>query len=376
MRKTVLLILVFGLMPAVSAGQKDSVRKGAAAKSSKYYDAAVGCIRTLMRDGTDRYGKEHSPMFSSILDLKTHSMPAEAPSLLPLQRKGDRAFPGGNLHHDIFTLLAMYHLMKITGDECYATAADAYLDFFLRCCAAVGNGLFPCGEHAFWDFNKETLGGYANQENLALVPREFWEHLWRIDPQATERHIRGLGPKCLDPIIEKFPVDKKNAVIKVFVPYNEEFQKGRTYGFWDKIYEPSGGYAFVGAEKLALMCLCAYRFIGNKDHLRYAVDVWDTYQTIDRPTDKAVTPGKYGGLVALSLDLYDITGEKKYLHYARKIADLAVDELYENGLFRAATGKDYYEAANGVGPLLIELIRLHLITSGSDYSLPRYYAET
>ena len=184
MRRTVFVIILFGLVVPVSrfsAEQNKTSGKAATEKPTKYYDAAVGCIDTLMRHGTDTYGSEHSPMFSSILDLKTRRMPSEPPSLLPLQRKWDRAFPGGNLHHDIFTLLAMYHVTEMTGERRYAAAADAYLEFFLRRCAKVGNGLFPCGEHAFWDFNKETLGGVPMQENLALVPREFWEHLWRIN---------------------------------------------------------------------------------------------------------------------------------------------------------------------------------------------------
>ena len=47
------------------------------------------------------------------------------------------------------------------------------------------------------------------------------------------------------------------------------------------------------------------------------------------------------------------------------------------GTGNVALGQDaVYEAANGVGPLLIELIRLHLTLSDNDYPLPRYYAET
>jgi hypothetical protein len=35
-----------------------------------------------------------------------------------------------------------------------------------------------------------------------------------------------------------------------------------------------------------------------------------------------------------------------------------------------------YEAANGVGLLLIELVRLHLLETGSDYHLPWSYNNT
>ena len=160
------------------------------------------------------------------------------------------------------------------------------------------------------------------------------------------------------------------------MPPREQAKPGVTYGFWDKVYEQSGGYGFVGAEKLALMCLCAHRLTGEPQYLQYAKDVWDTYQTIQRPKGVPITPGKFGGLIALSLDLHDLTDEKKYLDFACQNADHAIDELYSRGLFRAATGKEYYEAANGVGPLLIELLRLHLTINGIDDALPRYYAET
>jgi len=445
-------------------------------KTTRYLGPVMGCLDTLIEDCTDTYGSEQSPMFCSLVDLKTHRIPKSAPPLLRQQRKSDRAYPGGNLQHDIFTLLAMYHVSNLTGNDRYAKAADAYLEFFLRRAASVGNGLFPCGEHAFWDFKKEAVGGLPYQEDLALVPGEFLERLWAINPKATEKHIRQLrmhflegdqwlwnrhaqilsdkrpskpapfprhagfyiyqwaflygktrdpgllelarktadankerskanlsvislglsllrankellgddaipdwdtfGRECLGPIVEATEDQPKQGRILMFVPYGEKPQPNRTYGFWDKVYEGSGGYAFVGAEKLSLMCLCAHRLTESEEHLVYAKDVCDTYQTLPRPDDEPITPGKFGGLIALSLDLYDLTGDETYLKFARKNADWALDELYSNGLFRAATGKDYYEAANGVGSLLIELIRLHLILNGNDYPLPRYYAET
>ena len=443
--------------------------------NNRYLTPVIGCLDTLMTKGTDQYGSEHSPMFSSIIEMKKQRMPKKAPPLLSGQRKADRAFPGGNLQQDMFTLLAMYHISNLTNNPRYSKAADAYLEFFLRRCASFGNGLFPYGEHAYWDFQKETCT-YPTHEDLAFVPREFLDRLWAINPKATEKHIRQLekhflegdqwtwnrhasidsnkrptqpapfprhagfyiyqwsflhsktsdphllaliqktvkanrtrdrnnlsifslglsllrankellgkdavgswnafGRDCLMPLVRTTKDQPSQGRILAFVPARESPKPTGTYGFWDKVYESSGGYGFVGSEKLSLMCLLAHRLTGSKEHLQYAQAVWETYQRLSPPEDKPITPGKYGGLIALSLDLYDLTKNPKYFLHAKRTADRAIAELYSNSLFRAATGKDYYEAANGVGPLLIELIRLHLVLNRNDYPLPRYYSDT
>ena len=79
------------------------------------------------------------------------------------------------------------------------------------------------------------------------------------------------------------------------------------------------------------------------------------------------------GLIALSLDLHDLTGDSKYLGYATEIADMALEDLFVNGLFRAASGRTYYEAATGAGSLAFELLRLHLALTAAAAELPRNY---
>ncbi|NUQ65043.1 MAG: hypothetical protein HUU20_21475 [Pirellulales bacterium] len=452
-----------------------------AAPQTKYLEAVLGCLDTLIREGTDRYGSEHSPMFSSILDLKAHRMPEKSPSLLPGQRAVDRAFPGGNLQHDLHTLLLMDHVSRITADPRYRRAADAYLEFFLRRCAAAGNGLFPCGEHAFWDFNQEKIGGLPVHEDLGHVPAEFLDRLWAVRPEAVEKHIRALirhfleGPKWiwnrhanilddkrpkqpapfpraggfylyhwvylytkthdpqlldwarrtaelhertphsvlslglsmlranellgnerlpefdrlgrdyLQPLAEDKANDLKRGFFSMFTIYERLAQgdpkdyrpdPNRTYGFWDLLYTGSGGYGFLGAESMAIHCLCAHRLTGSPAHLELARAVCQFYLDHPRPDVAGITPGKLAGQMALALDLYDLTREEKYRQYARDTADFALQSLYSQGLFRAATGADYYEAANGTGLLLIELLRLHLLQTGSNDRLPWSYNNT
>lgn len=469
------------LLTAVCAfGQLPARESQIGAKTTPYFQAVLRCLDTLITEGTDRYGTEHSPLFSSILDLKTHRLPDQPPPLLPGQRAVDRAFPGANLQHDLHTLLVMDHVSKLTGDDRYRKAADAYLEFFLRRCATAGNGLFPCGEHAFWDFRKEAIGGAPLHEDLGLVPAEFLDRMWALQPAAVEKHIRGLkrhflegqwiwnrhasivrderprepaafprhggfylyhwvylytktrdpellewsrqmarphpgpyhslmslglsilranellgaerlpefdtvGRKCLDPLVADPRNDLARGVVWTYTlvdparkTQGDHYRPdpNRTYGFWDMIYAGSGGYGFVGAETHGIMCLAAYRITSSEKHLEFAKGICNFYLTHPRPSGIRVTPGKLAGQIALALDLYDLTKCVEYRTHARQTADTALQELYTDGLIRAATGADYYEAANGVGSLLMELFRMHLVETGSDYPLPRNYHET
>jgi hypothetical protein len=441
---------------------------GGAEADSPYLRPVLTCVEMLMKEGTDRYGKEQSPMFSSVLDLRSHALPEAPPPLLTGQRPNDRAYPGANLQHDLHTLLLMPHLSEITRDPRFTQAADAYLEFFLRRCASAGNGLFPCGEHAFWDFRQEKVVAPI-QEDLGHVPLEFWERAWRINPAAVEKHVRGLilhfmegegwvwnrhasifgdkrpkdpaafprhggfyvyqwtwlhtktgdaqllewarktslAPQGLGHSVASLGISMLRANRIPGAPPNEDFEKrGRafadrlidptkdrpaegvvalfqkfgartddptgppTYGFWDLAYTASGGYGFIGAERIALNALSIHRLTGSEPHLRFAREVCEFYRTKPIPQRDGITPGKYAGILALALELYQIERRAEHLAFARLIADAALREFFAHGLVRAATGADYYEAANGPGLLLTELTRLHLILTGNPYPLP------
>ena len=89
--------------------------------TTPYLDAVSEFLCTLMTHGTDRYGAEQSSLFADILDIQTLRMPDGLPQGLPGQRPQDRSYPGGNLAHDMLTLLTMKHVSRLTGDPKYAT---------------------------------------------------------------------------------------------------------------------------------------------------------------------------------------------------------------------------------------------------------------
>ena len=172
------------------------------AKGNLHY--AREFIETMIREGTDRYGKVSGPMFASILDMETHRLPEDIPANIEGQRYGDRSLRGGNLHHDVMLLQACDALSEITGEQKYARAKQEYLQFFLKNCPQA-TGLFPWGEHAYWDFFEEKPGAEIH-EFLGGVPDAFWESLWKMDANAVNREADGLINHVTD--LENFHFDR------------------------------------------------------------------------------------------------------------------------------------------------------------------------
>jgi hypothetical protein len=105
--------------------------------------------------------------------------------------------------HDLPLLGTMYALAR-AGYTPYGAAADRYLSHWAATCTATTvTGLFPWGEHAFWDLragkvgNSYALRGPDNQartthDHLRQAPVWFWEKLWPLNPRAVERFAEGL----------------------------------------------------------------------------------------------------------------------------------------------------------------------------------------
>lgn len=167
-------------------------------------------LDTMIADGTDRYGRGSGPLFASLLDLETHRIPEDIPANIEGQRYSDRSVRGGNLFHDVMTLQACDLLTKLSGDAKYRAAATAYLDFFLSHCQQ-RTGLFPWGEHAYWDFFQEKPG-HATHEFLGGIPREFWDRLWELSPASVLAESSGLINHVTD--LETFHFDRHADIFK------------------------------------------------------------------------------------------------------------------------------------------------------------------
>ena len=161
-------------------------------------------IEVLIEAG-DRYGG----LFPSMLDLKTHDMLMEMPPAIPGQRNTDRAPRGSNLIHDEAVLKTMVALDR----PGFQDAADRYLRRFATHCTDTVSGLFPWGEHAFWDLVEDRPGNSYTVNNpdssqglthdhLRAAPLWLWEKLHTFNPRCVERFGEGLDNhwSCRDPL--------------------------------------------------------------------------------------------------------------------------------------------------------------------------------
>jgi len=146
---------------------------------------------------------EFEGLFPSIVDLRTLRMPEELPSKIAGQRNEDRAHPGSNLMHDKYVLGTMFGLGQSRDHGWMREAADRYINRFATHCTNTTTGLFPWGEHAFWDVRNDRIGNSfplaydwwtnpAIHDHLSATPFWLWEKLYEFNPRCVERFAEGL----------------------------------------------------------------------------------------------------------------------------------------------------------------------------------------
>jgi len=172
-------------------------------KKTSYLSYVEQCVKILMEQGTDRYGKIHTPMLVSILDVETRTCP-EVPEALDeyfrVTRRGRRSPAGSNLLTDQPTLRAMYTLSEVTGKRAYAECADRYAGYVMQHLVDA-QGFFWWGWHRHYDVFKDSREGH--NPNMAkwgetVLPHEFhamdisWDRLWAVDSGAVARAIEAI----------------------------------------------------------------------------------------------------------------------------------------------------------------------------------------
>ncbi len=181
MRRVAILLLV-GLAGCGTIPARD-------AQGAKYLDVARRYADAMIEHGRDVYGPEHSPVFASALALDPIALPADLPPIEGI-RKDDRTYAGGNPMHDENLYMMLYDLADATRDARYREAADDALRYFFEHAQSPATGLFAWGEHLFWDFQREAMGG--NDIHEFFRPWLLTDASYRVAPRAMKEYAVGL----------------------------------------------------------------------------------------------------------------------------------------------------------------------------------------
>lgn len=186
-------VIYAGVMVALStpfsamAGDHDSIKK-------PWGEYVTATLDTLIEQGTDRYGEKHTPLIMAVLDVHSLESPVKPEQLGSqvrlegrIHRRGER---GSNLWYDQPLLATLYDASKRSGNQRYAKAADAYLDYYLAHCHKA-NSMLVWGTHIHWDCYRERAGGDGNGTgpHEILINRGMWEAMHRVNPEVVEREI-------------------------------------------------------------------------------------------------------------------------------------------------------------------------------------------
>ncbi len=159
-----------------------------------YIDYARECVELIIKHGTDRYGKVHSPILMNILDVRTRTCPADP---LPVDerfrviRRGRRGPGGANLYLDQPTIRTMVALTRVTGDPKYAEFAKKSLSYYLTHLVDE-KGLFWWGYHRHYDAHKDVMTGHSGNVHEIHIEQAAWPILWDVNPQAVTREIQAI----------------------------------------------------------------------------------------------------------------------------------------------------------------------------------------
>ena len=163
--------------------------------NDKYLTPVRTCLDNLIKYGTDTYGPVKSPIFVSILDVNTRSCPQ---NILPLDeqwrviRRERRNPAGANLFTDQPLINVMYVMSDLTASDTYSTAANNYIDYYLKNLVDK-KGLFWWGGHRHYDVYQDKMTGHLlNWHEIHGGIQIQWERLWQVNPDAVKKEIEAI----------------------------------------------------------------------------------------------------------------------------------------------------------------------------------------
>ena len=177
--RTLLLSAVLGIcINQIGCVQTDT-------DTDRYLEAVRRFADTVIENGRDRYGEQHTPLFVDGLQID---------SLRPAlwKGKGGETWVLSNFSSQQPLMRLLDGLSELTSDDKYRRAAeDAAGHVLTHLCTP--NGLLYWGGHAAWDLMLEThVGEYAPRVHEVKNYQPYFRLMWRVDPEATRKLLETI----------------------------------------------------------------------------------------------------------------------------------------------------------------------------------------
>ncbi len=194
-------------------------------------------------------------------------------------------------------------------------------------------------EVAVWANSLLRSAEHASDEEFTQLARDSVAAYLKYGYEdATKRYFGQLD------------VESGNAV----VPKRTGYWPGKFSEVWNKDQWPTHDYPMAMAEA----CIALHRKTGDAV-FRQGICRWAELICRSPPSERTTAyAGQYGRCVQFLARAAVELDDPKWDIEARKLADEAVDRLYENGWFQGYPDSHLYESVDGVGDLFLALLEL------------------
>ncbi len=137
------------------------------------------------------------------------------------------------------------------------------------------------------------------------------------------------------------------------------------------------GYGESTDANTANICMLRFQQTGNEGFRQLILATADRYLDTEPVTDFPVYPGSLGDVIHLLINAHEITEEEIYLDRAQYFAQMALDMFFDGSspLPKASSRHWHYEAITRADNLMMELLRLYLVTNKIEIQSGLVYLE-
>ena len=137
------------------------------------------------------------------------------------------------------------------------------------------------------------------------------------------------------------------------------------------------GYGQSTDANAANVCMLRFLQTGNEGFRHLILAAADRYLDTEPITDFPVYPGSLGDVIHLLINANEITTDEIYLERADHFARMALDMFFDDSspLPKASSKHRHYEAITRADNLMMELLRLYLVTNKIEIQSGLVYLE-